>query len=163
VTGLDGDPPVSQARQWLREQARDHGADCPVCKRFTKVYRRSINSGMAYALAMMWSEHGTGWQDKTVTLRGVGAAARDESLLRYWGLIEEDQRRREDGGRAGWWRVTETGAEFAVGRRSVPKYALVYDSRCLGVEGPPVTIRDCLRDRFDLEELLERPAQGDAA
>lgn len=152
--------PLGEARTWLRDQAEAKGAACPCCQQFTKIYKRKINSGMAYALVLMCRAHGTEWQDKTVTLRGVGSAARDESLLRFWGLIEEDKRLREDGGRAGWWRVTPNGVRFVRGGMRVPKHAVIYDSRLLRFEGviPGVSVQDCLGDRFDLAELLAERA-----
>ncbi len=99
---------------------------------------------------------GLDWMHKPTVLSGLGAAARDESLLRYWGLTEEERGlRRDDGGRAGFWRVTSLGSEFARGLTRVPKYALVYDSRCLGLDGAEfVDIREALGDRFDYDELM---------
>lgn len=145
--------PLGQVREHLREHWHE-GLACPACKQRVQLYRRKLNSGMAYALVVMWKRHGTRWQDKTVTLRGVGAAARDESLLRFWGLLEEDTRPREDGGRAGIWRVTLAGAEFVREQRRVQSHALVFDNVCYGLDGDPITIRQALGNRFNLDELL---------
>ncbi|WP_037065874.1 hypothetical protein [Pseudonocardia acaciae] len=147
--------PLGQAREWLRQHAVGKGAACPCCQQRAQVYHRGIHAGMARALVVMYREHGTEWQNKTVTLRGLGSGARDESLLRYWGLLEEDQRPREDGGRAGWWRVTPLGRAFVLGEATVPKYARVYDGRCLGLDGEAVSIVQCLGKRFNLLALLE--------
>lgn len=145
---------LGEARRWLRQEAQDKGGTCPCCTQRAQIYRRTIHSGMARALVVMCREHGMDWQDKTSTLRGYGAAARDESLLRFWGLLEEDVRTREDGGHAGWWRVTDAGRRFVHGRILVPKYALVYDGRCLGSDGPHVSIVQCLGKRFNLSRLM---------
>lgn len=144
---------LHEARERLMVE-RWEGTDCPCCGQRAQVYKRSLHSGMGRALVIMYRAAGTEWQDKTVTLRGVGAAARDESLLRYWGLLEEAAVRREDGGRAGWWRVTDLGRDFVLERIKVDKYVYVYDRECLGSDGPTVSIRDCLGTRFDLRDLL---------
>ena len=45
------------ARDWLRDRV-EKGAKCPCCGQFAKVYRRTITSGMARALFMIWHEGG---------------------------------------------------------------------------------------------------------
>lgn len=72
----------------------------------------------------------------------------------HWGLIEEEPIVRPDGGRAGWWRITPFGQQFVLGNSTVPKYARLYDGRCLGLEGVPVTIRDCLGTKFNYADLM---------
>lgn len=151
----DDDMSVAEARALLRDQAKGKGADCPVCRRFTKVYKRSIHTAMARGLITIWNTvRRTPFHMPTV----LGINGGDTAKLTYWGLLYDEGEQREDGGRAGWWHVTDQGAAFAVGQLAVPKYALVYHSRCLGLDGPAVTIRDCLGDRFDLDELLGRQA-----
>ncbi len=152
----DPDTLLDEARTWLRTR-RDEGAKCPCCKQLTRVYRRRLNSGMARALILLYRAGGTDWVHKPTILSGVGAAARDESLLRYWGLmVEARQAERPDGGRAGWWRVTAPGAEFVRGELQVPEYVVVYDSRGLRTEGRMIGIQDALGKRFNLNELLGR-------
>jgi hypothetical protein len=119
------------------------------------VYRRKLNSGMAYALIRFWRAAGRDFAHKPTVLRGVGAAARDESLLRFWGLLEEEQARREDGGRAGWWRVTELGERFVLDRVRLPKYARIYDGRLLELDASQtLSVVEALGERFNYAELL---------
>jgi hypothetical protein len=151
--GLAGDVTLEQARDWLRQRT-DEGARCPCCTQFAKVYKRAINSGMARALVTMYRVGGEDWLHKPTVLRGLGAAARDEALLRYWGLVEEEVAVRPDGGRTGWWRVTPKGGLFVLNVTTVQKYALVYDSRCLGLDGPQVSIVDALGTKFNLNDLM---------
>lgn len=157
MTTVTADMTLQEARDWLRARVKK-GEYCPCCKQFSKVYPRSINSSMAHDLIGMWKAFGTDWGylpdlRKENSLKGN----REESKLRYWNLIEEEtQIRRDDGGRAGFWRVTPFGASFMLGRVTVHKYANVYDSRCLATTGPPVTIWDCLGDKFNYNELMSR-------
>lgn len=143
---------LDEARDWLREHA-DDGAKCPCCTQLAKVYRRKVTSGMAQALIIMWTTHRRDWfylPDISRQWQG-----RDEANLRYFGLIEESHDRRPDGGRKGWWRVTRKGEEFVRGTGRVPKYARIYDGRCLGLDRSElVTIRDALGTKFDYDDLM---------
>ena len=142
---------VDDAKRWLRKQLRE-GARCPVCDRHTQLYRRQITSTSARDLILMAQSSGRGEPFHLMTV--IEGRHADETKLAYWGLIEEEAQVRPDGGRAGWWTVTDAGREFARGALTVPKYALVYNGRCLGLEGDEVGIRECLGKRFDLAELL---------
>jgi hypothetical protein len=141
---------LGAARDWLRQRV-EHGAECPCCTQHVKVYKRRVNKGMAQSLVDMYRAAGREWQHIPTT---VGGRSREEGKLRYWGLIEESDEPRDDGGHAGWWRVTPDGEEFLQGRVSIPMYARVFDGRCLGFIGDPVSISDALGAPFDLRELM---------
>lgn len=140
---------LGDARDTLRDLV-DQGHPCPCCTQFAKVYRRKINATMARALISLWrtSDH------QFVHAPSLPGDTHEMSQLVWWGLIAEEAARREDGGRAGWWRVTDLGERFVLCQARVPKYARIYDGRCLGVHGDLVSIRDCLGDRFDYGELM---------
>lgn len=140
-----------EARTWLQEEAANGGAACPCCGQRAQQYRRSLNSGMARSLVVMYVRAGGQWINVPTE---VGARSREEGKLRYWGLVTEHNAPREDGGHAGWWRVTERGAAFVRKELLVPKYAVVYDGTLIRLEGEKVDIEQCLRNRFNLAELL---------
>lgn len=144
---------LGRTKEWL-DQHREEGVCCPACGQFAKVYTRKINSGMARALVLMYRAGGEDFVHKPSVLGGVGSAARDESLLRYWGLLEEESAMRPDGGRAGWWRVTHLGFEWIHGMTKVLSHARVYDGELLGLVGDMVTIEECLGSKFNLSQLL---------
>jgi hypothetical protein len=79
----------------------------------------------------------------------------DVAKLEFWGLIEEERVKREDGGRAGFWRVTERGEGFLKRRVMVQKYARIYDGRLLNLTGVMVTADDALGETFKLDDLME--------
>lgn len=141
---------LGAAKQWLRERVED-GEKCPCCGQLAKVYKRKINSGMARSLIAMYQAGGTNWVHLPTQ---VGSRSREEGKLRYWGLVEEELERRPDGGRQGYWRVTELGELFIQGKTRVYKYARIYDGRCLGLQGDLVGIKDALGDKFDYAELM---------
>lgn len=144
---------LGEARKWLRAEAAAGGAKCPCCTQFTKVYRRPLNSGMARSLIRMYRAAGTDWQHVPTTTSG---GSREEGKLRYWRLVEEDRREREDGGRAGWWRVTNAGRAFVLGQFQVPKHAIIFDARCLRLDSTDglITIREALGKKFNYAELM---------
>lgn len=139
------------AKAWLRERLTE-GAHCPCCTQRAQVYRRSINSGMARSLITMWRVGGKDWQHVPTT---VGGQSREEGKLRYWQLVEEATEERPDGGRAGFWRVTEVGRQFALGSIALPRWALIYDGRLLALDGRERRdIHAALGSKFSLEALL---------
>jgi hypothetical protein len=146
---------LGEARDWLRGRVAE-GDHCPLCTQYAKVYRRTINSTQARALIVIYRECGRDFgylPDLRMAL--APHHSNEEPKLRYWGLLEEEPTVREDGGRAGWWRVTELGERFARHQVRVPSHALIYDGRCLGLRGEPVSISDCLGNRFDYRELMD--------
>lgn len=147
----DGTTPLSEARTWIEANAADGGAKCPCCDQFAKVYRRPLNSGMVRSLITMWLAAGRDWQHVPTT---VGGRSREEGKLRYWGLVQESAGVRGDGGRAGWWRLTEAGEMFVRRAAQVPRYALIYDGQALKLEGRLVSIDDCLGTKFNYAELM---------
>lgn len=147
------------AREWLRDNYRDEGARCPACKQIVREYRRTIHAAMAEKLIQFWRTYGTmNWGERTpLMLKGRAGAADgggDFAKLRYWGLIEESNDERQDGGRAGWWRVTQVGALFVQNQQAVPRYAYVYDGVCRRVDGPRWNIVRCLGKHFNYNELM---------
>lgn len=134
----------------LRERA--NGVTCPCCGQYAKVYRRRLNAGMVRSLLRMYAAGGTGRYVHTPTL--LGGKRGEEARLSYWGFTRESVDPRADGGRRGWWRVTERGELFLNGDITVPSHALVYDGVCLQLTGDPISVRDAIGDGFDLRELL---------
>jgi hypothetical protein len=132
---------------------RHEGVTCPTCGQYAKVYRRRLNGQMAKALIAIYRAAAKDWVHiRTI----VGSARADEAKLRYWGLLEEGNERREDGGRAGYWRVTDDGEKFILLRLAVPTYALVYDGQCIDHDGPDIDIKEALATRFNYAELMSQ-------
>jgi hypothetical protein len=145
---------LGEARDELRPLVMGPGAVCPCCKRFAKRYKRSINASMARGLIKLYR---AGAADDYVHVPEVLPTlwGGDAAKLRYWGLITEHPTRRDDGGRAGYWRITPLGVDYLHGTASVPKYVWVYGRRCLGIApGPRAYIADALGEPFNLAELM---------
>lgn len=146
---------LAEAR-WAVKELRADGITCPCCGQFAKEYPRKVNSSMARDLICLYRVAGLEFAYLPSVRRKTGSRDnREESKLRYWSLAEELRDvKRPDGGRAGFWRVTEHGEAWILGLATITKYAIVYDNECLGFEGDQVTIRDSLADRFDYDELM---------
>jgi len=149
---FDGGMSLEEAREWLRERAYD-GARCPCCTQYAQVYRWSLYSTAAAMLIRLYRVGGVDEfvESKTVKYPGQGG---DATRLRFWELVEQEPERRPDGGRSGWWRVTEQGRLFLLGATTIQKYAYVFDGRCLRFDGPPVSIRDALGTKFEYDALM---------
>jgi hypothetical protein len=144
---------LAAARAQLRELVYE-GARCPCCTQLAKVYPRVIYSTMARELIRCYRAAGTDWFHVPTV---IGHNGGDLLKTRYWGLMEEETDiRRDDGGRAGYWRITALGEAFLRRELLVPKRAYVYDGRRLKLDGPDVTIVDCLGKRFNYNELMGR-------
>lgn len=144
---------LDQARAWLSEQLREKGATCPCCGQMAKVYKRKINANMVRSLILGYQAAGMGWFHAPSVARDRG----EMSKLRYWELVEEEQALRLDGGRAGFWRLTQLGQLFVLGLVSVAAHALIYDSKLLRLDesSGKVNIHEALGARFNYQELMK--------
>ena len=151
---IDPENTVSEAKGWLRERV-DEGECCPVCTQFAKVYRRQVHSTMARVLVLAYRSCEQDWfQLSSIEKQMNRGGSSEAGKLRYWGLLQEEIEKRPDGGRSGWWRITDTGAAFVLDRSTIQKYALIYDGRCLGLDGPHINIRDALGKKFNYNQLM---------
>jgi hypothetical protein len=141
---------LAEARAILRELV-DEGHDCPLCTQHAKVYKFPVNAAIARALILMYRKNGKDWVD----VPELGLPGGHFAKLRYWGLIEKPDGRREDGStRVGIWRVTDAGEDWLMGHATIQKKAHIYNNRCLKLSGDPVTITDALGKAFDYRELM---------
>jgi len=157
---------LGAARRWLREQARGDGASCPCCSQFVKVYRRSLNAGIAVALIRAWRQCGRApWHLPTL----FGASG-DIAKARYWQLIEpaSDELREDGSPRNGWWQLTDAGAQWVQGETGVWRYAFVFDGNLLQFDrrdpaGPTWRVQQALGRKFNFAQLMSDPAPADGA
>lgn len=146
--------PLADVRRWLMKHRLD-GVRCPCCDQYAKVYKRMIGDAMARGIMAMYREHGTEFGYLPDVRRKYGLQNKAESLLRYWGLIEERPARRTDGGHTGWWRVTEFGERFVLGKVRVSKYVFIYNGECIGKDkSVRVSIQEALGKKFNYNELM---------
>lgn len=152
--GLSPGMALGAAQDWL-DGRLDQGDTCPCCGQMAKIYRRTINAGIATSLIKMFKASGgdgTAWIHLPSQ---IGSKSREEGKARYWDLVEEEvDFRREDGGRAGYWRLTPKGVDFVMGMISIPKYTYVYNGTRLWQDGEPIAITDVRGEKFNYNELM---------
>lgn len=152
------DMTIREARDILRELA-EKGHTCPCCTQFVKVYKRPIPNATARVMIALFRQ-GEGRNYIFLpavldTMKGTPHQGGYGTLGQFWGLMEQMPGEREDGSnRVGWWRLTDLGRRFVRLEARVPKYARIYNGRCLGHAGEQVTIRDALGSKFDYAELM---------
>ena len=147
---FDDSMTIGEARKLLGTLI-DKGVQCPCCTQHAKVYRRNINSKMARTLIRIYKKSPIGNFIHVPSLDGDNHEA---SQLEWWGLLIEEKIKRSDGGRAGWWAITDLGKSFVLNSCTLPKYALIYDGVCLGTKGESVNITACLGKKFKYDELM---------
>jgi hypothetical protein len=139
------------AKEWLLTNVSE-GAKCPCCGQNAKVYRRKLHATIAKALIQLHHAGGSEDYQHTPSLPGD---THEISQASWWGLIEEENYSvRPDGGRAGFWKLTEEGNRFVLGVGAIPEYAFVYNGNVVELQGLGVTIHDCLGTKFDYLELI---------
>lgn len=155
LNALVGNVQAAQRIQKMRTNVQtqlDDGVKCPCCGQFAKVYKRKINSKMTRSLITMWNAGADTIYVHTPSLTNDHEVAQ----LSWWGLIEEEKTRRPDGGRSGYWKITDVGVGFITNRGLVPEFAHIYNGEVLGFSGDPVGINKCLGVKFDLADLMSR-------
>jgi hypothetical protein len=141
---------IAESKEWLSEN-RHEGVDCPSCGELVKVYRHPVDSAMARTLILMYRAGGTEAFVHTPSLPGDTHKA---SQLKWWGFVEEERILRPDGGRAGYWRVTDVGERWINGE-SAPKYAYIFNGKVIDLsEDASATITDALGTKFNFMELM---------
>jgi len=157
-----------EARAWVSANA-PAGAICPCCNQVAKVYRRKLNRAMAYSLICLHrlssEADEAGFIDVPRLLAKHGLVSvlrsREYQKLRYWGLVEAKGEKRDDGGKAGKYKITETGKLFVTGSLALPRYVLLYNGAVLEIDKTEkITIREALGDKFNYNELMSLRAEA---
>lgn len=146
------------------DELKRRGGRCPCCNQWVQQYRRTITSSMGAALIYIHtyfrSPNANEWLHVPNHLSrvygGVGVRGGDWAKLRYWNLLEEksDEIRADGSKRVGFWKITPLGNDFVRGFATVPRFADVYNGEVVNIYGPPVTIREVLKTRFNYDELM---------
>jgi len=150
---FNDDIPLGVVRAWVEENLAG-GCECPACGQRAKIYPRSLYASLALVMIRAYQTAGRDEFHQPTTVRTTGG---DYAKLRWWKLVEDLHERREDGGRAGWWRVTALGEAWVLGRVGVPRTVLVYNNQMRGVDETREQtwmIQDALGTKFNYAELM---------
>ena len=150
------------AKVWLAKLI-DDGAECPCCGQLAKIYKRKLNSSMAFVLTLIERDRRGDWIhvpsyiNAKVKNPAVAAAVRgDWAKLVHWGLLEELRSKRPDGSyRVGYYKITKNGRLFARNKLRVPQHIWIYDGEVIDRQDTEtVSVIEALEDKFDYAELM---------
>jgi hypothetical protein len=143
--------PLWLHKAWLDQQLQDGKIEtCMLCGGRVKIYKRHLSDLMAKTLIMMYKRAGRDF----IHVPSLPNPTRETSKMAWWGLVEEEHRIRDDGGRAGYWRLTALGERFVLKRAKVLKYRYEFHGDPIGEEGPEIDIEDALREPFSYRNLM---------
>lgn len=145
---------LREAKEYLDAHI-EAGVKCPCCGQFAKIYRWSLYSTAVKALILYYRigrtrrfVHSNRLKDHNY--KGQG----DASRLQNWGLVEGEKTLRPDGGRSGYWRVTDLGERFLKGAASIPKYIYVFDGQVIDYSPEAVMLADVVGNRFNYDQMM---------
>jgi hypothetical protein len=169
---------LAELREWLRPRLeKPGGLRCPCCGQHAQAYKRRVTESMVATMGRMLlvqkvaqerlasvgaidRGNRVGYRDdedtgqRWIHLPAIRQHSRDAAMLAYWDLIEEWSVVREDGGRAGYWRVTERGEQFLAGELMIERYAHVYGGKVYRHSGPMIDVKE-VAPKFNLRELMK--------
>lgn len=130
------------------------GTSCPCCGQNVKLYKRKLNSGMAFVLIHLYKNDG--WLNVKDYLRQNKLRNNhDWTLLKYWRLIEEKPL--EEKGKtksSGVWRITPEGKQFVENKGVTNKHVLIYNTMFRGFSEEYIGISEALGNDFNYQELM---------
>jgi hypothetical protein len=123
-----GDETVAVAREWLHKNLF-RGVFCPTCDRIAVFKNYPMKDSMARLLIEMYRHHGTQPVDvREFYLEGELVDRNNYvAKIAQRGLVAEIPVRRGDGGKAGWYRLTQDGVDWIFGRSETPATVLSYN------------------------------------
>ncbi len=145
-----------------QEYNREHwekGCKCLSCGQLVKLYKRKLNSGMAFGLIaaykMSQEKNGQYYHINELLKKGIASSQLEIPRLQYWGLManmpnEDDPTKSH----SGFWRITDKGKEFVERKIKVQKHILIYNSVIVGFSDEETTIDEALGNKFNYEELM---------
>ena len=149
---------IEDAKNFLRGNYIK-GCVCPCCGQFVKLYNRPIHTSMAKDLIRLYHIHNNDDWNKYYhisKIRTRTAGGGDFAKFLYWGLVKELEKDSNDASKrtSGYWKITDKGKQFVENRIKVEKHAIIYNSKLLKFSEDFVNIKDCLKDKFDYNELM---------
>lgn len=155
---------LQEAREELQRGLKD-GTVCPCCDRYTQIYKRKISGANARALVAFYKyARFRKSLDLFLHLRDVANEDRDfvKSVghgsdfpkLRFWGLLERQERINGDRKTSGYFRLTDAGIQFVERRITVPMFMYLYNDKAVGSSDIRTTIDRCFKEKFSYHELM---------
>jgi hypothetical protein len=146
------------SEEFMQRVKQSHkGLRCPCCNRLVKVYRRVLNSEMAWFLLLLVRAYKN--YPRFYSMRDLlpkeHKATSEGTYLLHWELIEKSDGVNAAMAPAGTYRPTEKGLRFAHGLERVPSHAHVIPPNTLvGWSDKTTDIKQALGKKFNYDELM---------
>ena len=144
---------IKEAKIYLRSNL-EKGSDCPCCNQKVKSYRRNLNYAMSLCLIKL-SGMDQKFHHVSKIVEGISnTGTADFSKLKYWGLIQEKENLDTSKKNSGFWKITESGINFAQNKTNLPKYVTIYNKINLGFSSEEINIIEALGYKFNYYDLI---------
>ena len=143
------DREIEIVRAWMAPQL-EQGTSCPCCDRFTKIYKRKFNSGMACFLIDFYKKYGTSAVNMSDhhPVDQQRAHHQEYEKLPHWGLLTRTDSSPH------LWSVTPLGVLFLRGETGISKWVWLKHGVCVQKSKDKINIRQALGSKFDYKELM---------
>jgi hypothetical protein len=154
---------LEEAKNFLRGNYKK-GCTCPACGQFVKLYKRKLNTSMAYTLLRLFRKSQSNQELEFFHITDILGVAKDVgtgselSKLKYWEMVDELEKDPSNttSRTSGFWKITKKGEKFVKNELTVPEYILLYNSELRGFEGNQINIIRALGNKFNYVELMNQ-------
>jgi len=135
---------LAEARELLNQNI-ENGYTCPCCNRYTKIYKRVFNTGMAYFLSNLYKktmENKVGFYCANEIVNNTKGL--DYGVLVHFGVIKKV-------GKSSY-AITKKGIEFIEGKAQVSKYVILQNNKLVDCVGE-LSFKDAWKEKFDIKNI----------
>jgi len=149
---------IQEAKKFLKDNLKK-GVECPCCNQFVKLYKRKINLVMTTCLIRLYHLYykNPSYHHVKEIVSGISdTGTNDFSKLAYWNLIEEKQKdpKNTKTRTSGYWRITDKGLDFVLGKINVPSHCYVYNTKVYQFSDEYVSIEETIGNKFNYKKLM---------
>lgn len=149
---------IAEARQEIQDRIdrSKEGIICPCCGQYCKLYKRKLNSGMAYSLIWLvrtYLENNRWVEIQTEAPRRV-MQSREMGKLVHWGLVMSRPNKDPAKRMSGFWKPTTLGINFANDNCTMFSHVYLYNNEVRGFTKKQITIVEALGKHFNYQELM---------
>lgn len=146
------------------QQGSKSGANCPVCDRYLRVYKRAFNANMAMFLKSLVINsvmEASGGGDGYIHYSKCNYTGRDYTCLQYWGLAETMKDEEGKKKMSGYWKPTSSAFKFIKGETKVSKYVFTLNGDVLSFAEEKVSFEDALGTPFNYKDMMDSVSSGE--
>ena len=137
------------------------GVICPCCEKATKVTRQPISSAQVRALAWVYRKTRRGqYIHFNENAPRVFVKSASIGKLKHWGLIDQMPNFTDPSkNKSGYVMITDLGTRWLSNQAAIVKYRYIYNDKCLGEDGPMVSITRYHSKEFHYERDVTQAAR----